>query len=449
MNAYNPHASAGAVQQSAYDDGSRAHRSVVDPCLTVAQLASRLGAVPTIAGVNLPLRGRSIVCISSIDWGFLWQSHQDIMSRFAAADNQVLFIENSGVRTIRLRDTSRVIARLARFFKSSTGSDGEPYPGVQIISPILAPYPSFGPARLLNDVVLTPLLARHVSRLGASDPIIFTYLPTRNALRLIELLRTPASRVVYCCIADFLELTDDVRGLAAAERALVQQADLVFVQGEPLYRRFEGLTDRLHPFHVGINLDVFDPDAVIQPAAEVMSLPRPIIGYSGGLHRFVDFDVLRRVARAFPKGSLVLVGPVQADASPIRDEPNVHLLGQRAFAELPALISAFDIGLIPYVRSKYTDTVYPTKLFEYLALGLPVVGTDLPELIRLDLPSHALRVATMPGFVDAVLAALREATPAERRERQDLAREHGWDEIVRTMAETIASSEPRGGCAPR
>lgn len=398
--------------------------------------------------MDFPLRGRSIVCISSIDWGFLWQSHQDIMSRFAAAGNSVLFLENSGVRTIRLRDASRVIARLARFLESAAaGTEREPYPGVQVISPILAPYPSFGPAQMLNDLVLTPRLARHLTKLGASDPIIFTYLPTRTALRLIELLRTPASRVVYCCIADFLELTDDVPGLAAAERALVQQADVVFVQGDPLYRRFEGWSDRLQPFHVGINLDVFDPDAVVQVAVELLSLPRPIIGYSGGLHRFVDFEVIHRVARAFPKGSIVLVGPIQADASRIRDERNVHLLGQRAFVELPSLVSGFDVGLIPYARSTYTDTVYPTKLFEYLALGLPVVGTDLPELVRLGLPSHALRVATVETFVSAVRETLaHETTPAEQRERRNLAREHGWDEIVRSMAEVIGSSAPRLMC---
>lgn len=389
--------------------------------------------------MDLPLRNRSIVCISSIDWGFLWQSHQDIMSRFAAGGNAVTFIENTGVRSVGLRDLRRLLARLARWLDSTTDESQEPYPGVRVISPLLLPFPRNAAARWINEKVLAPRLARSLAAHGVENPIIFTYLPTRNALALIRHLRGPDSRVIYYCIADFHELTDARAEIAASERQLVAEADAVFVQGDALLRRFAPLTSELHDFHVGINLDVFNPDRAIEPARELRGLPRPIVGYSGGLHRHVDFELLRSVARAVPHGSLVLVGPVQADASALLREPNVHLLGHRPFTELPSYVAAFDVGLIPYARSVYTETVYPTKLFEYLALGVPVVGTDLPELVRLGLPAVALRIAPASGFVEAVASALSAPEgPTDRSVRRNLAREHGWDRIVREMAATIA-----------
>ncbi len=157
---------------------------------------------------ELPLRGRDIVCISSIDWTFLWQGHQEIMSRFAAAGNHVIFVDNTGVRTIRWSDAGRVVERLIRSLGRRGAFPRAAERDVRIVSPLLLPFPRLRLATLLNERVLIPRLARHVRSLGARDPILFTFLPTPNALRLIELLRTPRSVVVYYCVADFMRLSD-------------------------------------------------------------------------------------------------------------------------------------------------------------------------------------------------------------------------------------------------
>jgi hypothetical protein len=67
------------------------------------------------------IRNQDIICISSIDWDFIWQGHQEIMSTFAKNGNRVLFIENTGVRTPGLRDVSRIRARLKNWFKGVKG----------------------------------------------------------------------------------------------------------------------------------------------------------------------------------------------------------------------------------------------------------------------------------------------------------------------------------------
>lgn len=388
---------------------------------------------------DFPLRGRTVVCLSTIDWGFLWQGHQEIMSRLAAAENRVVFVENTGVRTVRPSDLGRVVRHLWRWLGQTAGAGRAPLPRITLVAPLLLPFPRSRVALAVNERFLLPRLARAITTHGDRDPIIFSYLPTRNALRLINLVRGPRSVVVYYCVADFLELSDLGPAIVETERSLARMADLVFVQGPELGRRLAGLNPRIHEFRAGVNMDVFDPRSAGPPPAEVAALPRPVIGYSGGIHRHVDFALLREIARAFPHGSLVLVGPMQVDPGPLRDEPNVRFLGVRTQRDLAPIVGAFDVGIVPYVRSDYTETVYPTKLFEYLAMGRPVVATALPEVRKLALPRSALRVADGPAaFIAAIAEALADPTEDAEAARRSLAATRDWAGIVREMATLIA-----------
>jgi glycosyltransferase involved in cell wall biosynthesis len=386
--------------------------------------------------VDGPLSGRSIVLISSIDWGFLWQGHQEIAVRFAAAGARVFFVENTGVRTVRPSDAGRIVDRIRRSIIGQPRGERRTR-DVTVVSPLVLPFPRSRIARAVNERLLLPRLARTLREAGASDPVLFTFLPTPTARRLIELVRTPRSVLVYWCIADFRELSDLGSELIEAEAAIVRSADLVFVQGRAFADRFARVNPRIHTFQFGVNLERFD--VALPPADEVRSLPRPVIGYNGGLHRHVDVGLIEKLADAFPHGSLVLVGPLQRNAEGLAARRNVHLLGQRPFDQLPALIAGFDVGLIPYVRSAYTDTVFPTKLFEYLAMGVPVVSTDLPEVRNLGLPAHAVRVGSdADDVVDAVRASVAPAMADDRAPRAALARERDWRTIVARMSALIA-----------
>lgn len=391
---------------------------------------------------DLALRGRSIVCLSTIDWDFLWQGHQEIMSRFAAGGNSVIYVENTGARSIRFSDIGRIAKRFVHWAVEQVKSPRAPVTGVRVVAPLVIPFPKFKLARLLNERVLLPRLASSIKRLDPRPPVIFTILPTPDAVQLIRRLRVPGSILVYYCLADFQELSDLGAWLEESERWIVRAADLVFVQTADFARRFEADNRAIYEFQFGVNLDNFTGAAAGAPAAELVKLPRPIFGYSGGLHKHFDFALTARLARARPFASVVLVGPQQSDPARVRSEPNVHLVGGRAFAELPDLLAAFDVGLIPYVRSAYTATVFPTKLFEYLAMGVPVVSTALPELVKLHLPEEALRLADdAESFVAAVDAAARDRSPEADLRRMELARQRDWQRIVRHMAELIAARE--------
>ena len=125
-----------------------------------------------------------ILCISSIDWDFIWQGHQEIMSTLAAEGHRVLFVENTGVRAPRVRDLPRVRQRIRNWWRGTKGFREE-RPNLFVYSPLLLPLPYSRLARWINRFLLLRALRRWMRATGFYRPIVWTFLPTPLALDLI------------------------------------------------------------------------------------------------------------------------------------------------------------------------------------------------------------------------------------------------------------------------
>src|SRR5207248_8829811 len=168
--------------------------------------------------------------------------------------------------------------------------------------------------------------------------------------------------------------------------------------------------------------------------------PRPVIGYFGLLGRdWVDVDLLAHVARRFPGGSLVLLGKVATDVSALAGLPNVHLLGRKPYASLPAYCKGFDAAVIPFPVTEVTLNANPLKAREYLAAGLPVVSTPIPEV---EVLGQCRIGATPEQFADQVGEALREPGPSARR--SETMRDHSWQPRLDEVTGHLAALTRRG-----
>jgi glycosyltransferase involved in cell wall biosynthesis len=156
--------------------------------------------------------------------------------------------------------------------------------------------------------------------------------------------------------------------------------------------------------------------------------------YVGNLaaYRF-DFALVRAAARALPRVTFVLVGPVGlgdpespgGSAAALASEPNVRLLGAFPQAELPGILAHSDVALLPLLENPHTLSCMPLKLWEYLAAGLPVVSRDLPNLRGLA-DERAIRLYRSEAeLVTAIARALDDARTG-RESRLELARAHAW-----------------------
>lgn len=173
---------------------------------------------------------------------------------------------------------------------------------------------------------------------------------------------------------------------------------------------------------------------------DLARVPRPRVGFVGHVTlQRVDFELLSSVARSLPGASVVLIGTVSypGGAAELRRHyfsglGNVHLLGSKAYEELPLYVRGLDVGLIPYLETEFNLGSSPNKVYEYFAFGKPVVTTFVPALGKW---RPLLRVASNAGsFVHAVHDELScKANETLSRRRLEVARNHS----VRAVADRI------------
>lgn len=189
------------------------------------------------------------------------------------------------------------------------------------------------------------------------------------------------------------------------------------------------LLERLAPTAPGVvvpnGLEPSEWTGARQLARSLAALPRPLLIYVGTLDARLDLRWLSQTARAFPGGTLALVGPLvdAAHLEPLRGEPNITIRSPLPRQELANLIRCADAGLVPHTRSALTEAMSPLKLYEYLGGGLPVAATDLEPMRGID-----PRVVLVPDdgdFVAAVRSALALGR-ADERERDAFVRANSW-----------------------
>jgi len=383
------------------------------------------------------LKNENIICISSIDWDFIWQGHQEIMSAFAKNGNRVLFIENTGVRTPKLRDMSRLKKRAVNWFKSTKGFRKE-FDNLFVYSPVVFPFPYSKLASWINRRFLIEPLKRWMKAMSFRDPIIWTFLPTSITLDIVDEF-DDKKLLVYYNIADFDALTDNPKKLRKMENILIERCDLIFAQGEAIADKCKKMNSNVHIFPFGVNEAVFEDFLsrnVKEVPADIEGVRKPVIGYVGGIHKHVDVPLIKYMATCHPEWSIVLVGPKQINTEDLDDIANIFSLGKKEFKELPAYINRFDVCTIPYVVSDYTKTVYPTKLNEYYIMGKPVVSTALPEVEAVNRDNNNITFIgrTHEEFVKCVEKALAPGSAEMSSARVAVARKNGWAERIQNMS---------------
>jgi glycosyltransferase involved in cell wall biosynthesis len=81
-------------------------------------------------------------------------------------------------------------------------------------------------------------------------------------------------------------------------------------------------------------------------------------------------------------------------------------------------------GIIPFVRNEHTYTIYPLKINEYLAAGLPVVSTEFSMLNDFE---GIISLANTPEtFLEALQRALAEIDGPSAADRVATARNNSW-----------------------
>lgn len=381
------------------------------------------------------LRGANIVCLASIDWSNNWQLHQEAATAFAAAGNRVLFVDNTGVRRPGLRDAGRLWDRL----RAWSHGLAHPETRVDVLSPLLAPFPYSPLATRANAALLFRSIRRWIRRDANRPLIVLTYLPTPLMHRVIDAL-DPLLLVYYR--ADLLsESSPGARPLHAYEESMLARADLVFTTAASLRATAHGLAQRVEHLETGVRFVDFANarDRVSRAPAVFEGISGPVVGFTGTLRDALDLALLANAARLAPELTFVLAGPATVDVRQLASLPNVRLVGPIEHADVIEHMAWFDAGILPYALNPFTASIMPMKLMEYLAAGLPVVSTRLPEVCRFA-EEHGGVVTFADDameLVAALRAAVREESPEELARRMEVARRHDWSAQMASMSELM------------
>ena len=382
------------------------------------------------AGKHIP---EGIVCISSTNWFPIPTRKQQVMSRIPKG-HRILYVEPPITLLSPIKDRSTAF-KLTKFLQGWTKVGGNI---VVYTPPPVLPFGNiFSWINRINQWWLGKFVARQVKKLKLSKPLVWTYMP--NSGELVKQLDYQA--LIYDCVDEHSEYQGFINKdtMLQMERQLIQACDLFFVTASGLYESKKQYNPSTYLIPNGANFELFNqadsPDTPIPE--ELEELPKPIIGFVGVIQEWIDLELLEQVARAYPRYSLVLVGPVGAgiDVSRLEQLPNVHLLGKKTPEELPGYLKAFAVCLNPFRECELTNNVSPLKFYEYLATGKPIVTVDMPAVRQF--ADSVLIAQDGVDFINKVDLAIRQDTPELKERRLAWGRQSSWENKVQEMLTII------------
>jgi glycosyltransferase involved in cell wall biosynthesis len=405
----------------------------------------------SIGGKNIDDRERcdGVVFFGNVDWWYHNRGHSSTRTAARLARRlPTLYVNSIGMRMPVPGRTEIAWGRYLRKFKSLTrGLRRDEATGLWVYTPLFVPRYSPGWIEI-NGRLLAAQVGLLRRRLGMRRPSAFVSMPTMTPA--VE--RLAWSRVVAERCDDFAAIPGTNAPLIAAlERRLLDLCDSAAYASPDLLEREQGLAAEAHFVGHGVDVALLAASRPLdgpraEPPESMRDLPGPIVGFFGAMDDYrMDVELMIKVARTIAPGTLVLVGPAQMDLSRLKAEPNVRCLGQVPPEQLGPHAAQFDVGIIPFLRNSFNLRSSPVKLKEYLALGLPVVATDLPAY-----RPYAGLIETAEdhdGFLAALRRALNDNDASLALRRREAVAGDDWDAVADRMGRLLGVP-PRADSTP-
>ncbi len=354
------------------------------------------------------------------------------MRKFALNGNKVIYIENINPSIeLNLGLFLKIIKRLMRILVKHEYTKDDP--NITIITPLIIPVKN-KLADLINKKILIKLLARNIRSRGIKNPVIWTYLATSTAIKLIDDLKPKT--LIYDCVFDAPIHPASPKDIVESENKLIKSADIVFTDNHYLYNKCININPKTHIINPGVDFNLFALTENIKNKELLFDVKKPIICFFGGIDEIrIDLGLIRYIARNKPNWSILLLGPVIKTNIEILKLPNIFFKGTVKHEELPLYLKETDVLILPYKIIPFSRSIFPAKIFECFATSKPIVATPLEEL---SLFKEIIKIAqTKEDFLKGIEDSLMLDDQKSKNARLKIARDNSWDtkfqEITKIM----------------
>jgi GT2 family glycosyltransferase/glycosyltransferase involved in cell wall biosynthesis len=365
--------------------------------------------------------GRDFIWFGVIDWAYRTQRPQHLATNLADLGNRVFYV--------------------SIVFESSDGSSrfrliDRPYPNVFEVRLRLegpAPPNIYGGFTEDQAADIRGSLDEFWTLLALRAPVVVvqypSWLPVATSI--------PGATLVHDCLDLVKGFTNVPRDIADLEEVLIRQADLVVTASQPLANHVSKERSSI-VIRNAADVEFFASGAGRAPTT---SARQPTVGYFGALDDWFNSSWIELCARHKPDWTFVLIGRESgADTTELRRLPNVQLLGEQPYADLPFHLESFDVAVIPFKMNELTECVNPVKLYEYMAQGKAVVSCPMPEVVN---ATDLVYIAhTASEFETQIERAIRDDGPDLRARRKAWAAEHNWSQRAESFQAAVSGVTP-------
>ncbi|GAB3177191.1 glycosyltransferase [Telluribacter humicola] len=288
----------------------------------------------------------------------------------------------------------------------------------------------------LNAGIVQRAIRKAYSTLNVTNPVVINAFNPAMGVPLTGKLNERS--LIYYCYDEISACAWAKDHGARSEVQFSELVDAIVVSSEGLLKTKQRYGKPAFIVNNGVDFNEFQKGYI--PIADKPT--SNVLGYVGSIDSRLDYNLLIKLAQKLQDQKLLMVGRIVYDKPHVESAiqvlstlPNVLFTGAKAPRELPHMLAQFNIGLIPFVKNEQTEAIYPMKINEYLAAGLPVVSTDFAPLTAFK--EVVAVTATGEDFIAAVQEALQNKSEKDEQKRIELARQHSWQERANELEAII------------
>lgn len=378
---------------------------------------------------------KTILYLSLADWFWIKQRPHHICEGLSRKNKVFFFTKRSIKKSMQNNSHQNLKEEYnSNFFKINSN--------LNILRKIVIPLQRrFKIIKKINDLNIKFYLER-LDKTNNFNTIIIT---NPNDIDILTDKLISGKKIIYDCMDNYKKFSgNDENKTRDNEFKLLKIADTVFVSSEDLYRELMAygldLSEKMIIVNNGVDISMFHSEKYGESdIAEIFRNDKQRkVCYVGTISDWVDLDLISDVARVNRDISFYFVGPIDETVGVYKynDVRNMYFTGVQPYESIPNILSNIDIAIMPFVINDLVLSVNPVKIYEYLAMGKPVIASSYPETEKFGALIQVYKNAE--EFHKLLVRMLTEKqSKTLKNEMIEFAHNNSWENRVRVFEEYL------------